>query len=174
MYLYTPDDTYMYSFLPSAFRIRRRFGRRVAHGVPFDDPGSASMALEASTFSCTLLFLGRAVGGIRAVRAEKTRPHTWPEPFPWLLPGYGVDEPETGIEGGDWCQTRPMGLTKGGLPPFSRLPGTLVRLPVEMRSKTALILCPLPGVAYKEGTVGTSQRVPAPTRAAGCGHHDHE
>ena len=28
--------------------------------------------------------------------------------------------------------------------------------------------------AYKEGTVGTSQRVPAPTRAAGCGHHDHE
>ena len=91
-----------------------------------------------------------------------------------LLPGYGVDEPETGIEGGDWCQTRPMGLTKGGLPPFSRLPGTLVRLPVEIRSKTALILCPLPGVAYKEGTVGTSQRVPAPTRAAGCGHHDHE
>ena len=47
----------------------------------------------------------------------------------WLLPGYGVDEPETGIEGGDWCQTRPMGLTKGGLPPFSRLPGTLDRLP---------------------------------------------
>ena len=91
-----------------------------------------------------------------------------------LLPGYGVDEPETGIEGGDWCQTRPMGLTKGGLPPFSRLPGTLVRLPVEIRSKTALILCPLPGVAYKEGTVGTSQRVPAPTRAAGGGHHDHE
>ena len=37
----------MYSFLPSAFRIRRRFGRRVAHGVPFDGPGSASMALEA-------------------------------------------------------------------------------------------------------------------------------
>ena len=94
--------------------------------------------------------------------------------LPWLLPGYGVDEPETGIEGGDWCQTRPMGLTKGGLPPFSRLPGTLVRLPVEIRSKTALFLCPLPGVAYKEGTVGTSQRVPAPTRAAGCGHHDHE
>ena len=58
----------------------------------------------------------------------------------WLLPGYGVDEPETGIEGGDWCQTRPMRLTKGGLPPFSRLPGTLVRLPVEVRSKTALIL----------------------------------
>ena len=57
-----------------------------------------------------------------------------------LLPGYGVDEPETGIEGGDWCQTRPMRLTKGGLPPFSRLPGTLVRLPVEVRSKTALIL----------------------------------
>ena len=40
-----------------------------------------------------------------------------------LLPGYGVDEPETGIEGGDWCQTRPMGLTKGGLPPFSRQRG---------------------------------------------------
>ena len=97
-----------------------------------------------------------------------------PRHVPRLLPGCGVDEPETGIEGGDWCQTRPMGLTKGGLPPFSRLPGTLVRLPVEIRSKTALILCPLPGVAYKEGTVGTSQRVPAPTRAAGCGHHDHE
>ena len=47
---------------------------------------------------------------------------------------------KTGYRGGDWCQTRPMGLTKGGLPPFSRLPGTLVRLPVEVRSKTALIL----------------------------------
>ena len=46
-----------------------------------------------------------------------------------------------------------MRPTRGGLPPFSRLPGTLVRLPVEIRSKTALILCPLPGVAYKEGTV---------------------
>ena len=63
-----------------------------------------------------------------------------------------------------------MRLTKGGLPPFSRLPGTLVRLPVEIRSKTALILCPLPGVAYKEGTVGTSQRAPAPSRAVRGGH----
>ena len=53
-------------FLPSAFRIRRRFGLRVAHGVPFDDPGSASMALEASWA------VGRAMGGVRgAVRAEK-------------------------------------------------------------------------------------------------------
>ena len=99
---------------------------------------------------------------------------TWISEHQWLLPGYGVDEPETGIEGGDWCQTRRMRLTKGGLPPFSRLPGTLVRLPVEIRSKTALFLCPLPGVAFKDDTAGTSQRVPAPTLAAGGGHHDHE
>ena len=47
------------------------------------------MALEASAFSRTLLFLGRAVGGVRgAVRAEsckKKQPNTWPEPFPSAL-----------------------------------------------------------------------------------------
>ena len=34
--------------------------------------------------------------------------------------------------------------------------------------------CPLPRVTFKEDTVGTSKRVPAPTRATGDGHHDHE
>ena len=78
MYLYTPDDTYMYSFLPSAFRIQRRFGLRVAHGVPFDDPGGASMALEAS-------WAGQWVGFVVQLELKKTRSNTWPEPFPPAL-----------------------------------------------------------------------------------------
>ena len=69
------------------------------------------MALEASTFSRTLLFLGRAVGGVRgAVRAEsskKTQPNTWPEPFPSALcsdpeytpgPGWAPGRAATGQE----------------------------------------------------------------------------
>ena len=80
MYLYTPDDTYMYSFLPSAFRIRLRFGRRVAHGVPFDDPGSASMALEASWAG-----QWQWVGFVVQLELKKTRSNTWPEPFPPAL-----------------------------------------------------------------------------------------
>ena len=72
--------------LPWALRIRRRFGRRVAHGVPFDGPGSASMALEAPFRAPSCFWAEQWVSFVQ-FELKKTRPHTWPEPFlPALIP----------------------------------------------------------------------------------------
>ena len=86
MYLYTPAGTYMYSAFalgpsnPAAFRPLS------THGVPFDGPGSASMALEASFRAPSCFWAEQWVGFVQ-FELKKTRPHTWPEPFlPAMIP----------------------------------------------------------------------------------------